>query len=126
MDCNQISPVSQTDDADCLVNVTYTYAVENTGALDFYIWQFLRTRNGVTNDLIPLFGDDTFVTMGDTKSVQETEELNRCTSALDESTFKTNTTVRREPLYEDLCLNTYYFPNRLGPDWTNLVNYNDY
>ena len=101
------------DQQDCLVNVTYTYTVQNVAELSFNIWTFNRTRSGETIDLMPLLGDNYRVEIGGSTSVQEIEEINRCETL---PSFETNVTVRKEPPFDTLCLDTYYYPIGMIPD----------
>ena len=90
---------------DCLLDVTYTYTVDNTGLVDANIVLFTRERDGAFQDLMPLL-DSTFLELGGTTFVQETEEIDRCVA----QTFTTNTIVRQLPNPELLCKDTAFYP----------------
>lgn len=81
--------------------------------IGFNIWQFDRTRNGETVNLVPLLGDNEFIDIGEFASVQEMEEINICEPLL---SFETNLTVRKEPDFKTLCKDTYYYPIGMIPD----------
>lgn len=88
-----------------MIDVTYTYTVDNTGLVDANIIQFERVREGEFLDLFPLL-ETTFIALGDTTIVQETEEIDRC---IDQS-FTTNTIVRTTPNADLLCKDTGFYP----------------
>lgn len=98
--------ISQPDDPDdCLLDVTYTYTVDNTGLVDANIVLFTREREGDFADLMPLL-DSTFLEIAGTTLVEETEEIDRCV----EQTFTTNTVVEQLPNPELLCKDTGFYP----------------
>jgi hypothetical protein len=102
-ECRQISDAPTMDD--CLLDVTYTYTVENIGIADFNILIFNRTRNNETMNLVPLL-DDTFLAIGDTTAVQETEEIDRCVA----QSFSTKIDVKMVPTAESICQNVDTYP----------------
>ena len=98
--------ISQPDTTDgCLLDVTYTYTVDNTGLVDANIILFSREREGVFADLVPLL-EDTFLEVAGTTNVQETEEIDRCVA----QSFTTTTIVRQLPNADLLCRDTGFYP----------------
>ena len=89
----------------CMLDITYTYFVENTGDVDANIITFQRSRDDTIVDLMPLI-DSTFIAVGDTTRAQETQEIDRCVA----QTFSTNTIVFAEPNQELLCEDTAFYP----------------
>ena len=88
-----------------MLDITYTYTVENTGLVDANIILFTREREGDFADLMPLL-ESPFLPIAGTTAVQETEEIDRCVA----QSFTTNTIVRQLPNQELLCLDTGYYP----------------
>ena len=81
--------------------------------INFNIYIFNRTRDGDNVDLMPLIGEDNRVEIGGSKTIQETEEINGCGPL---PSFETNTTIRKDPPFDTLCLDTYYYPIGMIPD----------
>ena len=102
-ECRQLPQA--TNPSECLIDITYTYTVDNTGNVDANIILFERTRNDELVDLMPLL-PTTFLEVGDQTSVQETEEIDRCI----QQSFATNTIVAQVPPAELLCDNIGFYP----------------
>lgn len=98
--------IPQADDADeCLLDVIYTYTVDNTGDVDANVILFTRTREGEFMDLMPLL-DSTFIAEGGTTVFTETEEIDRCVS----QNFFTETQVVVVPNPDLLCADEAFYP----------------
>ena len=89
----------------CLIDIEYTYTVTNIGVVDANIILFTRTRNGEFRDLIDLL-DATFLELGDSTDVTETEEIDRCV----QQSFATNTIVAQVPNADLLCDGVGFYP----------------
>jgi len=100
----QSLPQAETPD-ECIIDITYTYTVTNTGNVDANIILFTRTRNGEFRDLIDLLETTSLLT-GDSTQVQETEEIDRCV----QQSFATNTVVAQVPNADLLCDAIGFYP----------------
>jgi hypothetical protein len=74
------------DDQDCIVDITYSYLVENVGAVEMIVTEFFRERDGERLDL--LGGLDPTVAVGGTSTATETESVDTCVSADHYTTVK--------------------------------------
>jgi hypothetical protein len=105
-DGRECATIGVTTDPDlCLIDVTYTYTITNTGFADTQFQSFSRTRNGETVDLIVLV-DDPLLPIGASTSFQETEEIDTCI----EQDFTTTTRVIQAPSDEILCSDEGTYP----------------
>ena len=95
----------QTDPNNCLIDVTYTYTITNTGQADTSFVTLNRIRNGETVDLLPLL-DGPNLMVGESTVVTETEEIDQCIT----QDFTTTTQVVQSPLLDNLCGDTVLFP----------------
>ncbi|CAB9511350.1 expressed unknown protein [Seminavis robusta] len=102
-ECQRISQAPTPDD--CLLDVIYTYTVENTGVADFNIFEFTRARDGEFANLMPLL-DTVFLASDATTAVQEREEIDRCVS----QSFFTQVKVRKVPTVDLLCEDRDTYP----------------
>ena len=89
----------------CLIDITYTYTITNTGFADTSFNLLSRERNGETVDLLPLL-DDPNLAVGASTTVQETEEIDSCVA----QDYTTTTQVIQAPSIENLCGDTVFFP----------------
>jgi hypothetical protein len=78
--------------ADCDVEVTYMYLLENVGAVSMDITELQRTRGDSTVDLINEV-DPTFILPGFFVKVSETETVDFCV----DNTFITTVTAKADP-----------------------------
>jgi hypothetical protein len=103
--CEDISLTPEVP-GDCLINVTYSYAIEDVGREGFIIWSVNRTRAGETEELFDLLP---FYTLekGDVLTFNETEEIDRCVY----NNFTTELDVQKHPQFENLCRYTTFYPN---------------
>ena len=90
---------------DCLIDVTYTYTITNTGFADTEFVVLNRVRNGETVDLLPLLTSN-LLAVGESTMVTETEEIDRCVT----QDFTTTTQVIQSPALDNLCRDTALFP----------------
>ena len=102
-DCAAIREVGT--DGECLIDITYTYTITNTGFADTEFVVLNRVRNGETVDLLPLL-DSNVLAVGESTSVTETEEIDRCVT----QDFTTSTQVIQSPSLDNLCEDTASFP----------------
>jgi hypothetical protein len=102
-DCASIGVTGESDE--CPLDLTYTYTITNTGLADTQFQAFSRTRDGETEDLLPLI-DDTLLPIGATTTFQETQEIDSCVA----QDFTTTTSVIQAPSTEFLCSGTISYP----------------
>ena len=103
-DCEAIQTVND-GNGECLIDITYTYTITNTGFADTEFVSLTRERNGETVDLLPLL-DSTLLTVGESTFVTETEEIDRCVT----QNFDTTTQVIQSPSLDSLCQDNALFP----------------
>ena len=62
---------------------------------------------------MPIVGTDDFFEIGQGRTYQETEEINRCEPL---PSFETTVVVRKNPQFDTLCRDTYYYPIGMIPE----------
>jgi hypothetical protein len=102
-ECRSLPQAESPDE--CLIDITYTYTIDNTGIVDANIILFTRTRNGEFVDLLDSL-DSTFLPVGESTSIEETEEIDRCV----QQSFATNTIVGQIPNADLLCDDIGFYP----------------
>lgn len=74
---------------------------------------FIRTRAGETVSLMPIVDMDDQFEIGQGRTYQEVEEINRRGPL---PSFETNIVVRKNPQFDTLCKDTYYYPVGMVPE----------
>mmetsp|Transcript_14022 Transcript_14022/g.30460 ORF Transcript_14022/g.30460 Transcript_14022/m.30460 type:complete len:319 (-) Transcript_14022:125-1081(-) len=95
-ECKEIPPPDTVEE--CLVDVRYSYKVDNIGDVDANIITFERTRNEIYRDLMPLLAS-TFLEVGGSTSVQEIDGIDICSG----DTYSTKVLVQQVPNADLLC-----------------------
>jgi hypothetical protein len=106
IECRALPQIpADTPPDECLVDVVYTYTIENTGNIDANIIELTRTRNDMFVDLIGQL-NATFLTINGTTTVIEVEEISLCVA----QQFTTNTIVKQIPNADLLCDDIGFYP----------------
>ena len=110
-ECASIPPPAT--ETDCMVDVTYTYVITNTGSSSMDLTDLTSTQNGVTVSLVGLL-NVTSLQPGESVTVTETKTIDLCSG----SSFTTDVNVIATPPSGSPCFgtDTYVFtPSTLAP-----------